>query len=138
MQKGSYNEQYSRKSNIKIMDVTEEHEETAEILTDNILTILYRKAGVAVDPRNIVAIHRFPGKAGKPKPVLIKMLNNHETTKIMKKRKVMKTREHNSAWFFNGSVFGKTTEENRHKFDVFSDIGRIIRKADAADEGSSK
>ena len=32
------------------------------------------------------------------------------------------------AWFFNGSVFGKTTEGKRHQFDIYNDIGTIIRK----------
>ena len=160
MQKSNYNEQYSRKNNIKIMGVPEEREETVEMLADNTLSILYGKAGVAVDPRNVVAIHRIPGKAGMPKPVLMKMSNNHEKTKIMKKRKEMKAagfrlvddvtkmntelinrlslhENIDSAWYFNGSVFGKTTEGKRHKFDIFSNIGKIIRKSDAADDGSS-
>ena len=38
-----------------------------------------------------------------------------------------------SAWFFNGSVFGKTTEGKRHKFDIYNDIGTIIRKPAGAE-----
>ena len=129
MQKSNYNEQYSRKNNIKIMGVPKEHEETVEMLADNTLNFLYRKAGVAVDPRNEVAIHHIPKKAGMPKPVLMKMSNNNKKTKIMKKRKEMKAagfrlvhdvtkmnmelinrlslhQNIDSAWYFNGSVYG--------------------------------
>ena len=40
-----------------------------------------------------------------------------------------------SAWFFNGSVYGKTTEGKRHKFDIYSNIGKVIRKPASADDG---
>lgn len=157
MQKGNDNEQYSRKNNIKIMGVPELADETVEMLADHVCDTLHTKAGIAVDPRNIDAIHRIPGKAGFPKPVLMKMRNNYEKTKIMKKRKAMKeagfrlvedvtklntslinrlvTHENiDSAWFFNGSVYGKTTEGRRHKFGIYSDIGRVIRSNGAATE----
>ena len=159
MQKGNYNEQYSRKNNIKIMGVPEKEDETVEILMDNICNILYQKAGLHIDTRCIVAIHRIPGKAGYPKPVLMKMMNNHEKTSIMRKRKEMKTAgfrlvddvtklntelinkvtQHeniDSAWFFNGSVFGKTTEGKRHKFDIYNDIGKVIRKPAVGPDGA--
>ena len=158
MQESNYNEQYSRKNNIKIMGVTETEDETVEMLTDKICNTLYEKAGLNVDPRCIVAIHHIPGKVGYPKPVLMKMLNNHEKTKIMRKRKEMKTagfrlvddvtklntdlinrvslhENIDSAWFFNGSVYGKTTEGKRHKFDIYSNIGKVIRKPAGADDG---
>ena len=159
MQKSNYNEQYSRKNNIKIMGVTETTDETVEELMDNVCNILYEKAGLNIDHRRILAIHRIPGKAGFPKPVLIKMMNNHEKVSIMKKRKEMKNAGYRlvddvtklntelinkvaahenigSAWFFNGSVFGKTTEGKRHKFDIYNDIGKIIRKPTDPDGGS--
>ena len=156
MQKSNYNEQYSSKNNIKIMGVPETADETVETLTDKICNILYEKADLHIDIRCIVAIHRIPGKAGYSKPVLMKMINNHEKTAIMRKRKEMKTagfrlvddvtklntelinkvalhENIDSAWFFNRSVFGKTTEGKRHKFDIYNDIGTIIRKPAGAE-----
>ena len=150
-EKGNYNEQYSRKNNIKIMGVTERSDETVEMLTDNVCNILYQKAGVEIEQRDIVAIHRIPGKAGMPKPVLIKVKNSHEKSKIMKKRKEMRTagfrlvddvtklntelinrlsshERIESAWYFNGSVYGKTTEGKRLKFDIYSNIGAVINQ----------
>ena len=151
MQKSNYNEQYSRKNNVKIMGMAEPPDETVESLTNKVCETLYEKAGLHVDARCIVALHRIPGKAGYPKPVLMKMINNNEKTMIMRKRKEMKAAGYrladdvtklntelinkvalheniHSAWFFNGSVFGKTTEGKRHKFDIYSDIGKVIRK----------
>ena len=134
-------EQYSRKNNIKIMGVTERSDETVEMQTDNVCNILYQKAGVEIEQRDIVAIHRIPGKARMPKPVLIKVKNSHEKSKIIKKRKEMRNAgfrlvddvtklntelinrlsSHEgieSAWYFNGSVYGKTTEGKRLKGEV--------------------
>ena len=155
MRKSNYNEQYSRKNNIKIMGVKQEDDnETVEMLEDKICGILHTKAGLMIDPRKIDAIHRIPGKAGMDKPVLLKMRNNHEKTKIMRQRKAMKEagfrlvddvtklntelidrltmhKDINSAWFFNGSVFGKTNAGKRHKFDLYCDIDTVIKvKAD--------
>ena len=89
------------------------------------------------------------------------MLNNHEKTKIIRKRKEMKTagfrlmddvtklntdlinrvslHEHiDSAWLFNGNVYGKTTKGKRHKFDIYSNIGKVIRKPAGADDGGNE
>ena len=129
MRKDNYNEQYSRKNNIKIMGVPEK---TIEILEGTICEILHKKAGYIIDPRKIDAIHRIPEKAGMPKPVLLKKWNNHAKTTIMSHRKEMKEAGYSlvddvtkfnkelinrftmhehiaSEWFFNGSVYGKTT-----------------------------
>ena len=149
LQRSNYNEQYSRKNNVKIMGITESPDETEESLTDKVLHILSTKAKVNVNPYKIMALHRIPGKAGMTKPVLLKLMNNSEKTKIMRKRKEMKgagyklvddvTRSNSklinklllhekidSAWYFNGSVFGKTKAGKRHKFDICSDIDEVI------------
>lgn len=78
MQKSNYNEQYSRKNNIKVMGVPEMKDETIEMLEDKMCEILGSKANLHINPRDFEAIHRIPGKSGMPKPVLIKMRNNHE------------------------------------------------------------
>ena len=131
------------------MGIAELPDETEKSLTDKVLEILDTKAKVKVDPYKIMALHRIPGKSGMPKPVLIKLMNNSEKTKIMRRRKEMKqagyklvddvTRSNtklinklmlhvkiDSAWYFNGSVFGITTAGKRHKFDILSDIDEVI------------
>ena len=149
LQKSNYNEQYSRKNNVKIMGVVELEDETEESLTDKVMEILATKAKVKVTESKIMALHRIPGKSGMPKPVLLKLMNNSEKTKIMRRRQEMKRagyklvddvtksntklinklmlhEEIDSAWYFNGSVFGKTTAGKRHKFDMCSDIDEVI------------
>lgn len=39
-----------------------------------------------------------------------------------------------SAWYFNGAVYGKTTEGRRQKFEVYCSIDWVINKIDDEDE----
>lgn len=149
LRKSNTNEQYSRKNNVKIMGIVETEDETEESLTQKVIDILDKKAKVKVEERKIMALHRIPGKSGMPKPVLVKLTNNSEKTKIMKKRQEMKRAGYklvddvtkmntqlinslllhekiDSAWYFNGSVFGKTTAGKRHKFDICTEVDEVI------------
>ena len=72
-QKSNFNEQYSRKNNVKILNIPETTHETEQTLTEVIVTELLSKGNVDLDPQDIVAIHRIPGKTGAPKPVLMKL-----------------------------------------------------------------
>ena len=67
----NYNEQYSRKHNIKIIGVGETQEESEEILTTKICEILQSQE-VTLSPSKIQTIHRIPGKPNLPRPVLNK------------------------------------------------------------------
>lgn len=150
MERSNRNEQYSRKNNVKIMGVEEQESETEESLTERVTNILAAVAKVKVEETKLMALHRIPGKSGMPKPVLLKLMNNSVKTSIMKKRQEMKragyrlvddVTKHNttlinklslhskidSAWYFNGNVFGKTNEGKRHKFDICSDIDEVIK-----------
>lgn len=150
IERSNRNEQYSRKNNVKIMGIEHPDDETEESLTERVTSILAAVAKVKVEETKIMALHRIPGKSGMPKPVLLKLMNNSVKTSIMKKRKEMKragfrlvddVTKHNtnlinrlslhakidSAWYFNGSVFGKTKEGKRHKFDTCSDIDEVIK-----------
>lgn len=158
-QKSNFNEQYSRKNNVKILNIPESTYETERTLTEVITTELLAKGNIDIDPQDIVAIHRIPGKPEAPKPVLLKLKNNSVKTRIMQQRKAMKDAGHRlvddvtklntgligrlmrhsrieSAWYFNGAVYGKTTGGQRHKFDVYCDINSVIDKK--ADEGDGE
>lgn len=148
---GNHNEQYSRKNNIKIMDVKLSDHESIEDLTIKVCDLVSTK-GLTLDPANIVAIHRIPGKENCTKPVLIKLINNHEKTKIMRKRsdfkkdgnrlvddvtmhnailiqKLMERDDIEQAWFFNGSVFAKAKgSDKRYKVDLFDDVDKLLKK----------
>ena len=134
LQKGNYNKQYSCKNNIKIMDIQEKDAEKEQELTATV-SRLFAAKNIQVSPSKIVTIHRIPGRADQPKPVLVKLTNNNEKTKMMKKYKEFKVQgnrlvddvtkmnvdlikrisEHEAvdqAWYFNGSVFLKTKAGN--------------------------
>lgn len=149
LSKANYNEQYSRKTNIKVMNITEQPNETEEKLKASFCDKLKDK-DLSFDPNKILAIHRIPGKTGQPKPVLVKLTNNNEKIKIMQKRKEFKTsgnrlvddvtklnvdlikrllehRKIEQAWYFNGNVYGKTESGRRCKFDLFDNIDEVLR-----------
>ena len=148
-QRSNYNEQYSRKNNVKILNIPESAHETEQTLTEQVCSTLLSKGNVDLDIDDITALHRIPGKAGSPQPVLLKVKNNSVKTSIMKQRKpmkdagfrlvddvtklntgligrLMKHAKIESAWYFNGAVYGKTTEGRRHKFDVYCNIDSVI------------
>ena len=149
----NYNEQYSRKNNIKILNITEEPGETESSLIADVSKLFSETCSVDLNPREIQAIHRIPGKAGATKPVLVKLFNNNSKTKLMKARSSMKAAGHrlvddvtkmnakliseltdhdsiDSAWYFNGSVYGKTTGGKR-VFDLYDDVAATVAKATA-------
>ena len=131
------------------MPRTKPNETEADLISE--VSSLFDKEGITVDPSKIVAIHRIPGKTGHAKPILIKLMNNNEKSKVMTHRTAFKTMgrrlvddvtklnaqlitrlsEHKKiqqAWYFNGSVFGKTTDDVRHKFDLHDNIDAVINK----------
>ena len=157
-QKSNFNEQYSRKNNVKILNIPEGTYETEQTLTEVVTTALLAKGNVDLDPQDIIAIHRIPGKSGAPKPVLMKLKNNSVKTRIMKQRRAMKDAGHRlvddvtklntgligrltkhsrieSAWYFNGAVYGKTTGGQRHKFEVYCNINSVIDQTTDQGEG---
>ena len=86
---GNHNEQYSRKNNIRIMDIEEEPAENEEKLTEKVCSIL-SKQGVVLSEQEILAIHRLPSRIRARKPVIVKTINNSVKTRIMRRRKEMK------------------------------------------------
>ena len=150
LEQSNYNEQFSRKNNVKIMGVEVLEDETEVKLTENVLNIIRDRTNVDIKLSEIIAIHRIPSRHD-PQPVLLKLKNNSVKTRLMKHRKTMKEHDHklvddvtkkntelisrllkhekiDSAWFFNGFIYGKTTEGKRYRFDLFSDIEAVINK----------
>ena len=146
--KANYNEQYSRKNNVKILDIKELPSENEESLTRTVTDTLNTQ-GIILKPEDIIAIHRIPTKKGNVRPILLKLKNNTAKANIMRKRKEMKTAGHRlvddvtkqnhglinrlylhpdieSAWFFNGSVYGQTVRNERVRFDIYDNIDSVI------------
>ena len=155
-EQSNYNEQFSRKNNVKIMGVEGLGDETDSNLTAEIIDIVKQKTNVDIDPSDIVALHRIPSRHN-PRPVLVKFKNNSIKTRLMRNRRIMKQQGYklvddvtkkntelisrllrhekiDSAWFFNGFIYGKTTEGKRHRFDLYSDIEAVITKKKDDDE----
>ena len=150
LERSNYNEQFSRKNNVKIMGVEYIDDETEARLTEKVLHIIKEKTDVDIKLSEIIAIHRIPSRHD-PQPVLMKLKNNSVKTRLMKHRKTMKQHGHklvddvtkkntelisrllkhekiDSAWFFNGFIYGKTSEGKRYSFDLFSKIEAVISK----------
>ena len=73
LEKANYNKQYSRKNNIKIMNIREEAGEDDSTLLNKVSDLL-GKQDITLSPHQVIAIHRIPGKPGSPKPVLMKVV----------------------------------------------------------------
>ena len=93
IEKSNYNEQYSRKNNVKILGVPDLTNETEMKLKTEVLSIVKEKTDVEIELSEIVAIHRISSKLN-PKPVLVKFINNSVKTRLMKHRKMMKQQGH--------------------------------------------
>ncbi|KAH3753389.1 hypothetical protein DPMN_188025 [Dreissena polymorpha] len=145
----NYNEQYSRKNNVTIMNVQKPPQESESCLIQTISNILKTSADIELKAEDIVAIHRIPTNKGNIRPILLKLRNNNAKSSIMRKRTPMKAKgfklvddvtkrnqglisrlllhpDIKSACFFNGSVFGQTNSEERIKFDIFDNVDNAI------------
>jgi hypothetical protein len=149
LQMSNYKQQYSRKFNIKIMNYPEKkYEKIRDIFVKDIVK---DKLNVKVDQRSKLYIY-IPGKIGEARPVMVKLVNSEVKYRIMRAKKNLPKKEtvrlvddvtkHNmglitrlgnckeleSVWNFNCSVYGKTFDEKRIKFDIFDDINNKIAK----------
>ena len=151
--KANYNEQYSRKNNIKIHGVKEVPKENTLEVTKKVLE---ETAKVTLKDDEIVAIHRIPGKKGYEKPILIKVKNSDIKARVMRQRPVVRKAEKGlrladdvtksnsdliqrlndtdgiyQAWYFNGSVYAKASENgHRIKFDIYDDVEEKLKEAE--------
>ena len=81
----NYNEQYSRKSNIKMINFPEEKNEN---LREKFIELSKKELRVEITNEDIMAIHRLPAnKQQNHRPVIIKMKNYETKTNIMRQRK---------------------------------------------------
>ena len=145
---GNFNEQYSRKNNMRVLNLPEKKDEN---LRNEFINIVKTDLEINIEQSDVIAIHRLPGKEGLIKPAIVKVRNNEIKKQIMRKKKELKNnvRFHDditqrnlgllsrlkqsnkleSAWFYNCSVYGKqTATSNRIKFDLFDNIDLKLRK----------
>jgi hypothetical protein len=98
LQMSNYNQQYSRKFNIKIMNYPEKKDE--KIRDIFVKDIVKDKLNVKVDPSEIQAIHRIPGKIGEARPVIVKLVNSEVKYRIMRAKKNLPKKETVISYFF--------------------------------------
>ncbi|XP_071142189.1 chromosome partition protein Smc-like [Mytilus edulis] len=148
LKSANYNEQYSRKHNIRMVNFPEKRNEN---LRDVFVKMVKKDLNVEIEPSDVIAIHRIPGKEGYIKPVIAKVRNTEIKIKIMRNKKGLKndikfhddiTQRNlgllarlntnvmlNNAWFYNCSVYGKLKDsEHRIKFDLYDNIDEKIKK----------
>ena len=145
----NYNEQYSRKFNIKIMNY--QKKEGEDLRSDFINKIAKEKLKVTIQPDEIQAIHRIRGKEGQAPPAIVKLINTEVKSRVMRVKKnlpkeglrlvddiskqnmalitrLRSSQHFESVWYFNCAVHAKTLAGSRYKFDINDDIEKKIGK----------
>ncbi|OWF48741.1 hypothetical protein KP79_PYT25845 [Mizuhopecten yessoensis] len=151
MSMANYNEQYSRKSTIKVMNMDDSIPD--QDLEKAFCEKLRQEAKIEIKPCEILACHRIPSKnSRKTKPVLVKFARNDIKHHVMRTRKdkncrlTLTLREDvtklnieliqklyqdariESVWYFNSRVYGKTLNGDRKMFDIYDNLDDKLTK----------
>ncbi|CAC5378278.1 unnamed protein product [Mytilus coruscus] len=143
---GNYNEQYSIKRNIRILNYPESPN---EVLRDEFVNMAKKELKIDIKPDDVQEIHRIPGKEGHTKPVIVKVRNTDLKIKIMRQRGGLKndirfhdditqrnlelmarlknSEQFENVWFFNCNVFAKQQNGSIIIFDLFDDIEQKLK-----------
>ncbi|XP_063397543.1 uncharacterized protein LOC134681835 [Mytilus trossulus] len=137
----NYNEQYSRKNNIKILNFPRKEQQD---LRKDFMEFVKNELNVQLEERDVVAIHRIPSQKAGPYPVIVKLFNSDVKRKIMRCRKELtskikfvdnvtqrnmglikrlrETEEFESVWYYNCGIYGRTFSGLQLKFGLYDDI----------------
>ena len=155
--KANRNEQYSRKTNVKLHGVEDVKLESGQVLDTqrSVRHILRKAVNVEVADSEIIACHRIPGGSGSIRPILLKVRNTEVKSRIMRKRadfkkakkgyklsddvtkdnadlitNLLKQDHVEQAWFFNCNVYAKLkdTDGKKEVPRVMFDINDNIEK----------
>ena len=143
----NYNEQYSRKHNIRMVNYPEKK---GEILRDEFVNLVKTELKVEIQPSDVQAIHRIPGKDGFQKPVIVKVRNTDVKIQIMRQKKnltkdvkfhdditqrnlglvarLKNTEKFENVWFYNCNVYAKPEGKKRIRYDFFDNIDEKLKK----------
>ena len=85
----NFNQQYSQKNNVKILNWPEKRDEN---LRQEFCEVVRNKTGQSVNPRDVLAIHRVPKSPDVrgPRPVILKFINTESRVAVIKHRKKLK------------------------------------------------
>ena len=154
--KANRNEQYSRKTNVKLHGVENVKLESGQVLDTqkSVCHVLKKAVNVDVAASEIVACHRTPGGIGSIRPILLKVKNTEVKSSIMRKRadfrkakkgyklsddvtkdnadliiNLLKQENVEQAWFFNCNVYAKLKDTDGKEVPrVMFDINDNIEK----------
>ncbi|CAC5399162.1 unnamed protein product [Mytilus coruscus] len=143
----NYNEQYSRKNNIKIINFPRKDKQD---LRKDFMETVKKELNVQLEDRDVVAIHRIPSQKAGPYPVIVKLFSSDVKRQIMRYRKELtskirfvddftqrnmslierlrKTDEFESVWYYNCGIYGRTLTGLQLKFGLYDDIHYRIQQ----------
>ncbi|VDH91542.1 Hypothetical predicted protein [Mytilus galloprovincialis] len=143
----NYNEQYSRKNNIRVINFP--WRERQDLRADFISKVK-RDMNVELEERDVVAIHRIPSDKLGPKPLILRLFSSDVKRRVMREKKnlqdhvrfyddisksnieLMKrlneTEWFSDVWYFNCGVYGRISDGLQLKFNIFDDIFLRLRQ----------
>ncbi|XP_060072931.1 uncharacterized protein LOC132552759 isoform X2 [Ylistrum balloti] len=152
IRKGNYNEQYSRRNNIKVMDFKEKEnvdDENRRDLMKDFCDEVNKVISHPIHRDDLVTVHRIPGRDTKrDRPLVVKFVKKDVRNSVIKQRKNLmgtmklvddltkdnaglinrlKSNERiENAWYFNGRVFA-VCDGVRKPVDLFQSVNDVFR-----------
>lgn len=142
----NYNEQYSRKNNIKVFNFPRKEKQD---LRKDFIDLVKKDLNVDLEVRDVVAIHRLPSEV-EPRPLIVKLFNTDVKRSLMRVRKELKNKvkfvddvtsrnmelinrldksgHFDSVWYFNCNVYARTQEGLQLKFGLYDDINTRLKQ----------
>ena len=143
----NFNEQYSRKNNIKVFNFPRKEKQN---LRQDFIKTVKDDLKVELEERDVVAIHRIPSKQHGVFPVIVRLFNSDVKRSVMRVRKELRndvrfsddvtqanmeliqrlrdTELFESVWYYNCGVYGRTEEGLQLKFGIFDDIRTRLKQ----------
>lgn len=142
----NYNEQYSRKNNIKVFNFPWKEQQD---LRQDFIQMVKSDLNITLHDRDIVAIHRLPAQR-EPRPLIVRCFNTDVKRSIMRKRKELRNKvkfvddvttrnmalikrledsgRFDQVWYFNCGIYGRTDNGLQMKYGLYDDINRRLRE----------
>ena len=121
----NYNEQYSRKNNIKVFNFPRREKQN---LRQDFINLVKGDLNVTLEERDVVAIHRLPAEH-EPSPLIVRLFSSDVKRSVMRVRKELKGRvkfvddvtqmnmelikrrersqRFDQVWYFNCGIYGR-------------------------------
>ena len=142
----NYNEQYSRKNNIKVFNFPWKEQQD---LRQDFIQMVKSDLNITLHDQDIVAIHRLPAQR-EPRPLIVRCFNTDVKRSIMRKRKELRNKvkfvddvttrnmalikrledsgRFDQVWYFNCGIYGRTDNGLQMKYGLYDDINRRLRE----------